>query len=406
MKFRKIAIAGFVIVLLLFFALKPEYLDLTYLYRCIVWGNSDIDDYKRFTSHPIQNGSSVFYFQKDLEKERIFASKFRTIQYTYQGRTITDPLENLLQSTETTAFIVIQDDVLLYENYFNGYNRDSINTSFSMAKSFDSALIGIAIDEGYIKSVDEPITNYIPELRNKGFQNVTIRDLLTMTSGIKYKEGLLLWGDDTKTYYATNLRSMALNEVTMKEEPGKFFWYNNFNPILIGMILERATHKSVSQYLEEKIWKPLGMEFPASWSTDSKEHDFEKMESGINARAIDFAKFGRLFLHKGNWEGKQIISEHWVVESTRPNQVENPEYYKYYDNDPLKIFFRAENGYYKYFWWGYRRNDTNYDFFAMGKYGQFIYVSPEKNLIIVRNGKDWGKVDSWQKIFFDIAAKL
>ncbi|OUM85749.1 MAG: hypothetical protein BAA01_06340 [Bacillus thermozeamaize] len=256
------------------------------------------------------------------------------------------------------------------------------------------------------KSVDEPITNYIPELRNRGFQDVTIRHLLAMSSGIKYKEGLLLWGDDTKTYYATDLRRMALSEVEMKEEPGKFFWYNNYHPLLLGIILERATHKSVSQYLEERIWKPLGMEYPASWSTDSLEHGFEKMESGINARAIDFAKFGRLFLHQGNWEGKQIISPHWIAESTRPNRSVHPDYYRYYDNQSLQNFFRSDSGYYQYLWWGYRRGDTGYDFFAMGNYGQFIYVSPLKHVTIVRNGRDWGKVDEWQKIFYDIASKL
>jgi CubicO group peptidase (beta-lactamase class C family) len=318
---------------------------------------------------------------------------------------MTEQLENLLKSTKTSAFIVIQNDHLLYEKYFNGYSRDSVVTSFSMAKSFASALIGMAIDEGHIQSVDDPITQYIPELKSKGMASVTIRDLLKMSSGIKYREGLLMWGDDAKTYYASDLRSLALNEVKLVEEPGKFFWYNNYNPLLIGIILERATNTPVSQYLQEKLWKPLGMEFPASWSTDSKEHGFEKMESGINARAIDYAKFGRLFLNLGQWEGNQIISEQWVKASTQPNP-EHQEYYRYYDGDSLSKFFHTDHGYYQYFWWGYQRNKANYDFFAMGKYGQYIYISPSKNLIIVRTGEDWGKMDEWHKIFYDMASKL
>ena len=122
----------------------------------------------------------------------------------------------------------------------------------------------------------------------------------------------------TKTYYDTDLRSLALS-AKIEEAPGKRFHYNNYNPLLLGIILERTTHKHVSQYLEEKIWKPLGMEAPGSWSLDSDASGFEKMESGINARAIDFARIGRLFLNNGNWNGKQIISEKWVNESTRPD---------------------------------------------------------------------------------------
>jgi CubicO group peptidase (beta-lactamase class C family) len=197
--------------------------------------------------------------------------------------------DKFLVSTGTTAFIIIKDDTVLYEKYFNGYQRDSIGTSFSMAKSITSALIGVAIDEGLIASVDDPITRYIPELKEKDFRfdNITIKNLLTMSSGLRYVEEGLPWSDDTRTYYDTNLRSLALSS-KIEEAPGKRFHYNNYNPLLLGMILERVTHKPVSQYLEDKIWKPLGMDAPASWSLDSDASGFEKMESGINARAIDF----------------------------------------------------------------------------------------------------------------------
>jgi CubicO group peptidase (beta-lactamase class C family) len=138
-----------------------------------------------------------------------------------------------------------------------------------MAKSFASALMGIAIDEGHIKSVDEPITNYLPELleKDKRFRSITIRHLLTMTSGIKYEEGGdLPWSedaDDTKTYYATDLRELALN-CQIEGEPGKYFEYNNYNPLLVGMILERATGMPVSHYMEAKLWMPMGMEADGS----------------------------------------------------------------------------------------------------------------------------------------------
>ena len=204
--------------------------------------------------------------------------------------------DELLASTQTTAFLIIKDDRLIYENYFNGYERDSINTSFSVAKSFVSALVGISIDEGLIDSVDDPITKYIPELQNKDsrYSAITIKNLLSMSSGLRYVEEETPFSDDTKTYYDPNLRTVALSAV-IEEEPGKRFHYNNYNYLLLGIILERATGMPVAKYMEEKLWKPLGMEAPASWSLDSETNGFEKMESGINARAIDFAKFGRLY---------------------------------------------------------------------------------------------------------------
>ena len=154
------------------------------------------------------------------------------------NRSTNGSLLDYLEASGTTAFLVVHDDEVVYERYFDGYDERSIQTSFSMAKSFASALVGIAIDEGHIKSVDEPITNYIPELlqRDKRFESITIRHLLTMSSGIKYEEGGdLPWSeeaDDTKTYYATDLRELALENCRIEGEPGEYFEYNNYNPCL------------------------------------------------------------------------------------------------------------------------------------------------------------------------------
>lgn len=125
------------------------------------------------------------------------------------------------------------------------------------------------------------------------------------------------------------------------------------------------------------------------------------MESGINARAIDYAKFGRLFLQGGHWDGQQIISEKWVKESTMPDVTENRE--NYYSNYDDWSFFHEDNGYYQYMWWGFERSDGQYDFFAYGKYGQVLYVSPQNNLIIVRLGKKEGKVDWWPEIMYQLS---
>jgi CubicO group peptidase (beta-lactamase class C family) len=170
------------------------------------------------------------------------------------------------------------------------------------------------------------------------------------------------------------------------------------------MILERATGMSVSAYLEAKIWQPLGMEFDASWSLDSKSAGFEKMESGINGRAIDFAKFGRLYLKNGNWDGTQVVPAEWVAESTRPDASLNNE--AYYPND---FIFKSGRGYYGYLWWGLWREDSNYDFSALGNHGQIIYVSPQKNLIIVRNGESFGEFgggQDWLNMFYQFASRI
>ena len=394
-------IAALIIVLCLI--LSP-----THVARCLFWMDADIKDYEKFPYREIGNSPPVFHFDKNLSDS--LPATFSGILYKSgeKERKIGD-LDKFLESTDSTAFIVIQDDEILYEKYFNGYERDSINTSFSVAKSFGSALVGIAVDEGHIKSIDEPITTYIPELDGKGFEAITIRHLISMSSGMKYYENGTPWGDDAKTYYYPDLRKLALT-VEIEESPGLHFHYDNYHPLLVGMIIERATGQSVAHYLQDKIWKHLGMEFPASWSLDSKKTGFEKMESGINACSIDFAKFGRLFLNNGHWNGKQIISEEWVVESTSPMLVS--DYNEYYleackkFNPDMGSFFASGMGYYKYFWWGYSRGDGDYDFSAEGNKGQLIYVSPKKNAIIVRNGKSYGGVDNWPEIVFQMVERL
>ena len=360
-----------------------------YLTRSVFWGESDYKDLERFPARTIHNAPPVSHFDK-LPADNLYASQIEAIARDNSNGS----LERYLEASGTTAFLVVHDDKLLYERYFNGYDQRSVNTSFSMAKSFASALVGLAIDEGYIKSVDESITNYLPELlkEDKRFKSITIRHLLTMSSGIKYEEGATLpWSeaaDDTKTYYSTDLRELALN-CQIEGKPGQYFEYNNYNPLLVGMILERATGMHVARYLQEKLWKPVGMEADGSWSLDSKKDGFEKMESGVNARARDFARFGMLFAKEGNWRGKQLISRVWVEESTRPDTTTDPS-----------------QGY-QYYWWVNTPEGENH-FSAQGNYGQYIYVAPEKDLVIVRLGKEEGEkgYGYWTELFDELSAKL
>jgi len=363
-----------------------------FINRMLRWGDADVYDYQKFPERMLETSGSPFEFSLNLDEERV-----RT---QFELASDIDDFESFLIDNRTQAFIVIQDDAILYENYFNGASRDTIVTSFSTAKSFTSALVGIAISEGRIHSVDDPITGYLPELaeRDPAFGNITIRDLLMMSSGIKYAEP----PDDAKTYYWPDLQQLVLEETNIKDAPGETFHYNNYHPLLLGMILERATGTSVANYLQEKIWKPVGMEYPGSWSLD--EAGFEKMESGINARAIDFAKFGRLYLHNGSREGIQIVPETWVAESTQADRSLDYENY-YYDD----YIFADGKGYYKYLWWGIQRDTQNYDFIAEGNHGQFIYISPQSDLIILRFGESYGEFrgsKGWLDIFYAFAGEF
>ena len=366
-----------------------------YVNRVLRWGDSDVYDYQKFPERSLETSGSPLKFSLNLDEEHV-RTQFELVSSK-------DDFDSFLEKNRTQAFIVIRDDAILYEKYFNGAGRDTIVTSFSIAKSFTSALIGIAISEGYIRSVNDPITDYLPELtkRDPAFANITIRNLLMMSSGIKYAEFTLVNGfDNAKTYYYPDLRRLALEDTHIIASPGEYFRYNNYHPLLLGMILERAIGSSVANYLQEKIWKPIGMEYSGSWSLD--EAGFEKMESGINARAIDFAKFGRLFLHNGNWDGVQVVPAEWVAESTQADP--SVDYGNYYYDD---FIFANGQGYYKYMWWGIQRDARNYDFMALGNHGQIIYISPQKNLIILRFGESYGEfggAQGWVDMFYGFAS--
>jgi CubicO group peptidase (beta-lactamase class C family) len=365
---------GLFIILNIIIAVRysPEY-----VYREIFMNLGNVYDYRILPERKLTASPDPFHFASDKSREA-------AVQSTFQANPDIKDLDDFLARTGTQAFLVIQDDMIIYERYFMGMQRDSLVTSFSVAKSFDSALIGIAIQDGHIKSVEDPITNYIPELagRDPRFKDIQIRDLLMMASGLRYNtDRPISFGDDNLTYEYDDLRHLALTETEVVGQPGITFLYNNYNPLLLGMILERATGMPVTTYLQEKLWAPIGMEFAGSWSLDAEKNGFEKMESGINARAIDFAKFGRLYLKGGNWNGKQVVPAEWVSLTTRDNGL-----------------IHAAPIYYGYMWWGEKCNPNSQDFLALGNLGQFIYMSPAKNLIIVRNGERYGvesKGDEW-----------
>jgi len=281
--------------------------------------------------------------------------------------------EAYLAKNKTVAFLIIHNDTIKYENYFNKYERESIVASFSMAKSFTSFLIGCAIEDGLIQSVDDPVTRYLPEMKKNGFDEVTIENLLQMTSGLKFNESYVNpFGHAATFYYGRKLEKSSL-KLKLKNKPNETTDYVSGNTQLLGLVLDRVLEdQTISQYLEEKLWRKVGMEYDATWSIDKKKNGIEKTFCCLNARAIDFAKFGRLYLNKGNWQGQQLISESWVEHSTKLDSS-NGSYHGY-----------------QYQWWLPNKDG---DFIAEGILGQFIFVSPSENLIIVRLGKKYGDVN-------------
>jgi len=345
--------------------------------RYVWWNFADIDDCHKFPANPVQPASvSTPWTCAEVPVVPVVNH--------LEGEPISD-FNGFLEKNHTVACIVIRNDTLIYEKYFDGYCRSSVLPSFSVAKSFVSAFIGIAIADGKIRSVDQPVTDFLPELKDRRFQKVTIKHLLEMRSGIQFKEA---YGNPfsgmAKFYYGLNLKKYTLS-LTIADSADRFYNYQSANTQLLAMVLERATGKSLSGYLEEKIWKPMGAEYAASWSIDSRSDQQTKAFCCINARAVDFAKFGQLILDSGIMGGDTIIPPSWVTESLT-----------------IQTDSRDSGGFpYTYHW----RVTQEGDFFAKGVLGQYIYVCPKKNIVIVRFGKKSGKV-SWPGFFRQICRSL
>jgi CubicO group peptidase (beta-lactamase class C family) len=347
--------------------------------RALIWRESDVGDQRRFPVRRIPTGARASPLPAGNEVDFVLRGERKEL----------DPF---LGETDTLAFVVVHRDRLVRERYFHGATRESLQTSFSVAKSFVSTLVGIAIDAGLIGSVDDRVTDYLPELaaRDPRFRRITLRHLLTMSSGIHYREGgFPSLGDDTYTYYGTDLRDIALNRTRIDQPPGLAWQYNNYHPLLLGLVLERTTGTSVSDFMAKRLWQPLGAEGDATWNLDSKHSRFEKMESGLNARAVDYARFGLLFLHKGKWNGRQIVSRDWVRAATGADRAIDPAYYFGY----------------RYFWWLDVERPGR--FYAAGKYGQYIYVAPDADAVVVRLGSSSGVRNvTWLATLRDVADQL
>lgn len=367
--------------------------------RFFIYNFADSRDYKKFPEKKIAASSKPFQY-KDLSSAGLLK-----LPKTVKRRNKTYSFGQALKKTGTIAFLVIRNDSILYQWYKPGRMPSDVLASFSISKSFVSTLFAIAIEEGSIKSVDEPITNYLDFLDKEKFGKVTIAHLLNMRSGIKFNENYFNpFGDIAKYYYGTNLKKY-IRKLDMEDEAGKNFHYTSVNTQVLGLILEKATGRSPADYLREKLWEPLGMQFDAGWSLDSRKNHTEKMFCCLNARALDLAKLGTLYANKGKWQGKQLIPESWVNSTAYTfGNYSNHWWHtrnSYPASDSLKIekpyrVIKAKDG-------TTRLQKQSNDLFAQGLLGQYLYVYPEKNIVILRVSKREGYGIPWPYLFKEIA---
>ena len=283
----------------------------------------------------------------------------------------------LLERIQTASFLVIENEHLILEQYWGGFNKDHPTNSFSAVKSLVSLLIGIAKDEGLIKSLDECVGNYLADFNANGKERITIRHLLTMSSGLDWHEsGANPFSDAAGAYYGSNLDQL-ISRLTAVDNPGKEFSYQSGNTQILGLLLEKITGMPVAKYAEKRVWKKIGAEHNAYWNLDSKEGR-AKAFCCFYATPRDFAKIGQLILNKGTWKQKQIVSEKYVDSCFIPAVIMCNE-------APLSK--------YGLHWWilNYKGMPVHY---ARGISGQYIITIPSKKLIIIRTGWERGPVDN------------
>ena len=298
------------------------------------------------------------------------------ISKDYNKASLPDFIKPINETLETVAFIVIVNDSIQYEKYWHGYSADTMSNSFSMSKSWVSTLIGIAITEGKIKSVDQKVCDFLPDFCEGRNSELTIKDLLTMSSGLNWTEDYYNpIGQTAEAYYGNHLSDLILN-LTVVATPGQVFKYHSSCTQLLTFIIEAATGKTISEYASQKLWEPMGAKHPALWNTDVEDGD-EKGFCCINSNARDFARLGKLYMHQGDWNGTQILDSSYVKDATSIA-------------DLLDTKGNTNTNYGYQFWLAERQGLSVY--YARGLFGQYVICIPEKNMIVVRLGRKFGEV--------------
>lgn len=314
---------------------------------------ADIDEYRIFDNREVKTGTHLPW----------------PTGLDYNKKPIPDNHLSAIENSNTIAYLLIQNDSIRVEQYWSGYGDTSVTNTFSMAKTFIGMLVGIAIEEGKIESVDQKVGDFLPEYKEGMATDLAIKHLLTMSSGINFDESYVSpFAYPAKAYFGSDLKA-TVAEYVVVETPGELFEYLSGNTQLLSFVVETATGIKVADYFSEKLWIPLGAKRPAYWSLDDKD-GFEKAYCCFNSNARDLARLGQLYLKKGNWFGEQLISAQYIEESIVPAKLK--------EKDDGSVLTR-----YGYSWWMLDYKERHI-YFAQGMLGQYIIVIPDNNTVIVR----------------------
>ena len=316
-----------------------------------------------FTGHNTAFISDYEYF--DNKEIRSTNPKPWALHKQYNTIQESDELKELNDERKTKSFLVIKNDSILFEKYYDGHKQTDISNSFSVAKSIVTSMMGKAIMEGKIKSLNQPVSDFFEEYNDGIASKLTVGDLASMSSGMKWSEKYYsVINITSESYFTDDLRSVILRQ-EIENKPGQAFRYSSGDTQLLAMVIEKATGTSLSDYLSQKFWSPMGAETLALWQIDSKESGMEKAYCCIAATARDFARFGKLYIDKGKWGDTEILDSSFVELSLKP----------VFDDSPF----------YGYGWWLYEYEGKKV-FTMNGHQGQFIISFPDENIIIVRQG--------------------
>lgn len=290
----------------------------------------------------------------------------------YNTISIPERYQPIFDQLGTVAYLIIKDSTLFFEQYWEEYSPKSHSNSFSMAKSIVSLAIGAAINDGFITSADQPVSDFYPDFQEYNGKPLTLRHLLTMSAGVDFDEAYSSpFSPTTQLYYGNDLQKITFG-MKQIEEPGVHFIYQSGVTQLLSFIVEKATGENISSYVSRKFWTPMQAEEDALWSLD-KKGGIEKAYCCFNSNARDFARFGQLILNNGNWNGRQLISDSYLKEATTP--------------DSILIFkeYNETNHCYGFQFWYLTYNGMKIPYMR-GILGQYVFILPELNAVVVRLG--------------------
>ena len=327
-----------------------------YLRRALTHLLPKIDQYPIFENRTVKAGDPQPWIQSEA----------------YNTVSIPEKYLPVFEQLGTVAYVIIKDSTLLFEQYWEDYSPESHSNSFSMAKSIVSLAIGAAIDDGFIKDVDQPVSDFFPEFQGYNGKPLTLRHLLTMSAGVDFDEAYSSpFSPTTKLYYGDDLQQIAFGMKEI-EEPGVNFIYQSGVTQLLAFIVEKATGENISSYVSRKFWTPMNAEEDALWSLDKKD-GIEKAYCCFNSNARDFARFGQLILNEGDWNGRQLISSSYLKEATTPN------------TSLLFKEYNETNHCYGFQFWRLTYNGMEIPYMR-GILGQYIFIIPDLNAVVVRLG--------------------